>query len=82
MWQWEVYSLYGCHSRRGVCVVVTWWQGCCQISWIKRYVSELYVGGEHFKFILWYRPLGPTIFILFLIPLEYYQQNALKYVFF
>ena len=82
MWQWEVYSLYGFHHRRGACVAVTRWQARCQISWIKRYVSELYVVGEHFEFILWYRPLWPRIFVLFLIPLGYWQGNALKDFFF
>ena len=78
MWQWEVYSLYGFHPRRGACVTVTWWQGRYQRSWIKRYVSELYVRGEHFEFIPWYRPLWPRIFVLFLIPLGYCQENDLK----
>jgi hypothetical protein len=80
MWQWEVYSMYGFHLRRGVCVAVTWWQERCQISCIKRYVSELYVGGKHFKFILRYRPLWPRIFVLFLILIGYCQENVLKNV--
>lgn len=66
------------HPQRRVCVVVTWWQGRYQMTWIKRYVSALYVGGEHFEFILWYRLLWPRIFVLFLLPLGYCKDNALK----